>query len=393
MAILADPFKRYEDIENVIFVTNKADLPNPISGVINLVDNYAYYFTKEVDLLGDRLVGDRNTVILGTSSENCRIKSTGLTGTAIISSEWSLPMRNIAIEADIAFNLDASANSDQALDWIAINLVDCVSCGTIKSYTNFIMQSSAFLNSGDLTFDGTFGTIAFETTLFEGRATKTSIILPVTLTITRRFRVIYSSFVILSGETGIDASNSMTIPNEGYILDTVNFAGGGTYITGIATTDNKARIENCRGINNSGNIAQYYMNNNATSTTISVSGTYYKVAGTTSPGSYVEKFNLSTINRALYEGSLQGFYKITVVSSVVSGNNKVISLRVAKNGTTSNSSQGSSTTNSGGRAEGIVAQDVVSLSTNDYIEVFVTNETDTSVVTVEDLNVIIERLN
>ena len=61
---------------DIVFVSSKNDLPTPVSSVITLEDNVTYYFTTTVDLLGDRLVGGENTVILGSSSENSRIKST-----------------------------------------------------------------------------------------------------------------------------------------------------------------------------------------------------------------------------------------------------------------------------------------------------------------------------
>ena len=396
--VTASPLNGDIEIQNpqstyIKYIDSKLDFPTPINNIITLEDNVAYLVLTTIDLTGDRLVCGQNTVIFGTSSENCRLKSTGLTGTALITSNWSLPMNSITIEADVALNLDASANANQALDWYAVNFTNCVSCGTVKSYTNFVMESSSFLNSGDLTFDGTFATIAFETTLFENRATKTSIILPATLTITRRFRIIYSSFVTLSGETGINASLSATIPNEGYILDSINFAGGGTYLTGIPTTDNKSRIENCRGVNNSANIAQYYFTGNTSETTISIVGTFYKIAGTTSAGSFFEKFDLTTTNRAVYEGVLQGFYRVTVVAAISGGANKLVAMRIAKNGVTTIQSNSVSTTNAGGKAENLVCQDVVSLETGNYIEVFITNNTDTSALIAEDINVIIERLN
>jgi len=379
---------------NIRFVSKKSQLPSPSSGLIQLADNTTYFILTTIDLTGDRLVGGQNSVIIGGSSENCRLKSTGLTGNALITSNYTLPIRHITIEAAIALDLDASANSDQALDWLGVNFTDCVSCGTIKGYDNFILKSAAFLNSGELTFDGSFDTIAFETTLFDTRSTKTSIVLPSTLTVNRRFRIIYSSFVVESGETGINASDSMTIPNEGYILDTVDFSGDGTYITGVTTDDNKARIDNCRGIDNSANIAQYYFTSNATTTTISTQGTFVKVAGTTSAGDFIEKFDVTTTsNKATFEGSRSGFYKVTAVLSISGGNNKVVCARIAKNGTTSAQSQTCSTTNAGGRSENVVCQNIQLLDTDDYIEVFIANDTDTSNFTVEDINVTIERLN
>jgi hypothetical protein len=65
-------------ITNLTFVASKSDLPSPVGGVITLLAEHTYYFTADVDLLGDRLLGSQDTVILGASSENCSITSTGL---------------------------------------------------------------------------------------------------------------------------------------------------------------------------------------------------------------------------------------------------------------------------------------------------------------------------
>ena len=184
--------------KDIQFINSIDDFPAAITSVITLESNVTYFICSTIDLVGSRLVGSSNTTIIGGSSENCRLKSTGLSAaTALISSAWSLPIRNITIEHGTALNLDATANATQALDLFGVNFTDCATVGTIKNYTNFIMNDSAFLNSQGLTFDGSFGTIAFGNTLFDNRATGTSIILPATLTVTRRFRIIYSSFVCL----------------------------------------------------------------------------------------------------------------------------------------------------------------------------------------------------
>lgn len=376
--------------ENLVFVSEVNDLPEAVSGVISLAANTTYFISGTIDLEGLRLVANENTTLIGGSSENCRIKSTGLSG-ALISSNFSLPMRNLTIEANVAIDLDGDGTTT-ALDWFGVNFTDCATVGSIKDQSNVIFSDCAFLNSGGLTFNGTIGTIAFNSCLFDCNASNTVLILPSTLTVSRRFSVIYSSFVIGQGETGINLNSSTSIPVEGYILDTVNFSGPGTYTTGVAYSDNKSLFVNCRGITNSGNIAQFYMTGNATATTVSSSGVFYKVAGTTSSGAYVEKFTL-TNNRATYTGALTGFYKVTAVLSLTSGNNDQISVRVAKDGTTSAQSQNKTTTNGAGRAENVVCSDIVQLVTNNYIEIFVSNEIDATNITVEDLNVIIERLN
>ncbi|NTW91079.1 MAG: hypothetical protein HGA35_04010, partial [Erysipelotrichaceae bacterium] len=236
--------------DNLIFINQKSDLPTPSSNVITLLDSVTYFFTTTVDLTGDRLVCGLNTVILGASSENCYIKSTGLSSsTALITSNYSLPIRNISFTHGKVFNLDGDGTTT-AIDWFGINFVDCATVGTIKDYTNFVMGDSAFLNSSGMTFDGSIGTIAFGNCLFDSSSGGTAITLASTLTVSRRFRIIYSSFVTLSGETSLNVSASATISDERYILDTVNFSGGGTYITGVNQTSNKTLFTNCVGIAN-----------------------------------------------------------------------------------------------------------------------------------------------
>lgn len=377
---------------NFRFVHTPDDLPSAVGGVHTLEDDKTYFFTDIVDLEGNRLVAGQNTTILGGSSENSRIKSTGLTGTALITSAWSLPMRGITIEADLALDLDADGNSGQALDWFGVNFTDCATIGTIANYSNVIWTDCAILNSKGLTFDGTMGTIGFGSCIFDVAASGTAIIIPATATITRRFRIIYSAFVVGSGETGINVNSSATIPVEGYILDTVNFAGGGTYTTGVAYTDNKALFVNNRGISNSAEIAYYTMNGNATATTISGTNTPVKVAGTTTSQAITQKFT-NTDNRATYTGAIARSFEVTVVLSFTSSANNVIGTYIAKSGSVIENSETYSTANASGRAENVVCQTVVDLAQNEYLEVFVENTTGANNITVSDLSVIVRALN
>jgi hypothetical protein len=313
----------------------------------------------------------------------------------LITSEYTISLNNVGLEHVKCVSLDATANANQAIDWYGVNFYNCTTdIGTIKNYGNVILNTMGFLNSGGLTFDGSIGTIGISDTIFENATTLTSIILPASLTVTRRFRINNSSFVSLSGETALNVSTSATIPNEGYILNNVNFGGGGTYLTGVQSTDNKARFEGCRGINNSSNIAQYYMQGNAAITTITTSSTFVKIAGTTTAGSYVEKFDVTTTNnKAVYAGSLTGFYKVHAVVSMTSGNNKELELAIYKNGSILTPSRSKGTSNGGGKAENVACLDIVELQTNDYIELYVANNSGTNNVVCVDLNLTIVRLN
>jgi len=376
-------------------ISVKADLPDAdATGVIYLEDELTYFFLSIVDLAGDRLVGGVNTVIIGASSENCRIKSTGLAlGTALITSNYSLPMRNITLEAATILNLDATGNPLQALDWWGVNLQGSSDIGLIKNYSNFVASSMGFLGVSGLVFDGLFGTIAISDTILSGTNPGTIISIPATLTVARRFRINYSSIIVEGAGVGIDVDVSASIPVEGYIFDTCNFSGGGVYVQGVDFDDNKSRWVESRGITNSASLTGYFMANNATVTTISTSSTPVKVLGTTTPISVTQRFNNSTSNRSEYEGAITRDFRVTAVASLTCGNNRQIGVYVAKNGVALTESVSNVTTNAGGRSESASIQAVVELVETDYVEIFVENNTDTVNVTVTDLNVIVEALN
>ena len=363
-----------------VFVFSKLDLPTPSGGVITLGNNITYFITKTIDLTGDRIVAGVNSVIIGGSSENCILKSTGLSSsTALITSVYSLPMRSITITHGTALNLDGDGTTT-ALDWFGVNFTDCATVGTIKDYTNFVMSDSAFLNSGNLTFDGTIGTIGMSNCLFDCATTSTALILPSTLTVSRRFRIIYSSFVVLSGETGINVNASATISSERYILDTVNFSGGGTYTSGVTYTDNKALFVNCVGLTNTSTKGFMYMLNNTTDTAIGSPNvnTWVKATGTTTSGTN-SKFTHTT-NRLTYNGAFTNSFLVTLNATVRSGGtNQSISIGVAKNGTIITESEGIIRTNTSNVEHGGSTQAVLEMVANDYVELFVRNTSSTDI--------------
>ena len=375
-----------------VIVESVSDFPTPVGGVINLEDNKTYYITTTIDLVGNLLLGGANTTILGSSSENSILTSTGLAmGTPLLSSIYTTPIRHISFkDVHTAIGFDGALNSDEmALDCTGVNFVNVPNVGIVKDASNFIFDKGAFLNSKGLSFDGTIGTVGFGNSLFSGDGLAGDLLsIESTCTITRRFRIIYSSVVAFGSTVGVNVDASATIPVEGYILDTVNFSGGSTYLSGVSVTDNKSLFVNCKGIENTAEISQYYMNGNATATTIASIGVAVKVAGTTTSSSVTQKFT-NTDNRATYIGSLTRFFKVTASLSLESGNNNQIGVYIAKNGTLINESEVYGTTSGSGRAENIVVQTLVQLSENDYIEIFVENDSSTSNITVTDLNVII----
>ena len=382
------------------FISTKADFPEPVDGVITLEDNYTYFVTDTVDLQGDRLVAGQNTTILGGSSENSRIKSTGIaTDVALLSSNYSIPLRNVTFEAPYAINLDATGYGTQALDWFGVNFTNCAKVGIISSYNNFIFLDGAFLNSQDLTFDGTTGTIGFNQCLFSADfgigGNRNILNLADTLNVTRRFRSTVNSFVVPSGFTGINVEEGVTIPDEAFILDTCNFSGPGGYLNGTITdnTGLKALYKDNRGVPNSFVIGQIYMQDNVTQTSIASTDTWVKVAGITTDSGEIAKF-IASDNRLTCNAAIEREYNVTCTLSfrceasddVKFGFYDSLQEDVRTASTIKHSS-------SAGELHHVTIVDLISqFPRNEYVEVHCKNLDSTTPITVEYMNLIVHEV-
>lgn len=137
------------------------------------------------------------------------------------------------------------------------------------------------------------------------------------------------------------------------------------------------------------------MQANATATTISSSGTYYKVAGTTalSGSEYLFDDDSSTSNRLRYTGAAEKLVYITATISFESAsNNQQISFKAylyddsGASGALIDDSIVTFYVTNASQAHSVAISCHAAMATNDYIEIHVTNETSAANVTVTDLS-------
>jgi hypothetical protein len=346
------------------FVRRPGDFPAAVAGVITLPNKSTWELVQDVDLAGARLQVGTDVVIKGQSSENCKLSSTGLIGTALISGSTS--------DIGVALN-DAGT---EGLDWVGVNFVGCTTAaGTITDYANCLVSDSIIVDSGPLTFLGTFDTVSFFQCLVSATAGNSGITVDAGATINRRFRM--TDCAVVAGpptSTGVTAAPGNFTNAESCILNDVNFTGSGTPLSGISSADNAALIQRCVGIPNSANITKYRMNANAVATTLTTAGVFYKVAGVTVSGAFVAKFT-NTDNRATYTGALDAGFSMTAVLSF-----------------TGKANEATVTVPTGGRTENVSIIELESLITGDYVEVWVwlsNLDTSSETATVSDLHVII----
>jgi hypothetical protein len=381
-------------VGGLVFVDDIDKLPAAGEGVIVLAAGVCYYFTATIDLLGARLVLGDSTVLAGSSSETAILKSTGLDpATPLITAQSGgpNPIRNLAIhDVGIAFFIDGNGGSNAALDWSALNLINCGAVGTIRDVTNLIINTSAFLNTGGLTLDGSIQTAAFFQTIWTLPAGSgaTAVLLPDTLTITRRFRWFYSPMQVPAGCTGfavVDRAATFPIAESFGILF-AGFTGAGSYLTGASYADDRTVIQSTLGLVNSSPSANYYMISNASTTAVASIGVFYKIAGVTPAGAYVAKFTVAN-NRATYTGAVPRFFRLAASLAMTAGSNHIIAARFAVNGVTIEATQQRTTASTAGRVESMSTFGVTVLNPGDYVEVWVANNSSATAILVTDLQV------
>jgi len=151
----------------------------------------------------------------------------------------------------------------------------------------------------------------------------------------------------------------------------------------IGATDLRDAIETLRPRE-----GECYVTSSA-ATTVSVAGTYYKAAGTTTlvAGAYEFDDDSGTSNRLKYTGSVPVHADIVAtISMTAAASNQVIGFKVAKGGMVMDASTVRRKVGTGSDLGALVCRASVSLATGDYVELWVTNETTTTTVTVDNMN-------
>lgn len=129
--------------------------------------------------------------------------------------------------------------------------------------------------------------------------------------------------------------------------------------------------------------------NVAAATTIVTPGTYVKAAGTTTAGA-LNGFDMPADNRLRYTGAAtKHFHLVVSASFTMAGSNDVIGLKMAKNGVPMDESVQRRKVGTGTDIGSTAIHADAVLATNDYIELWVTNETDSVAVTVDELYVFV----
>lgn len=392
-------------IGNSIFITRLLDLPTPAGNVITLAANTSYTILGDLDLDGNRLVCAGICTITGTNALTSSLTSLALpSGEALITTPYSFALEHITIKDVLnlreVFAINGSGN-DADLNWHNVHILDSLGDGgTIQNIHHFNATDCKF-TCPNLKFDGTVESINInECELTNPASFKVGALIQIaaTCTISKWFRMTQCevNLLDLNQPYGIDFHASATIPLEAFIIEDTDFidgAGTATALnaTGLGPTSYYSYFKNNLGLTNTSVNGTAWMVGNATSTTVAVQGTFYKVAGTTTAGALNNKM-AHTNNRLQNKTSRARLYKATATVSFTSGNNNVIEVAFLDSvGGASNvpSTVISSTASGGGKGEAVTIQYIFTHTDADYLEVVVANTTSTTDITVTELSMMV----
>ena len=334
-------------------------------------------FLGSLDLANKALRISEGTVLRGfaqttiVSTIDGVIRASGLTSPVI--------MREINIIADGGRCIDLSGPVTQQLNMFFCGFFG-TSAGTISG---FDVQSikQCFVSAADgLTHTGTTNKLFISQSPFYN-VTGSAITLGAELNasvadIDTSFFKFGSPGIAIKAETGYTVGFGNI---RGSLID-----GTAVPLDGLSPSDVNWRMTNNSGIRDSRVVGGYFLDT-AAETTIATVNTPVKVAGTTAALSLNERIVASTSNRLTYTGAEPSVVLATWNALVDTGNNVLLTFYVYKNGTKIDETASSVRAGSGSDERLAYLSAIVNVETNDYIELWVENNTNTTNVTCNTL--------
>lgn len=360
-------------LPNEVLVDEKSNLPSPSGGDITLAADTIYTQTSSFSLGTDRIIMSDNTVYVALDSAIATLTYTG-TGTMFTSTGNSNKIARITLACPngTLFNIDGQGTGVFQLFDMTVAAVDTIGTWTALSsqITNVAFVSvttdgllfagahGIFLGAGDL-FTITAGTL-----LDLGTATFDS------FTFTSSFPTVGAAATMLSGATG-----SANINAGGFAtLQDILMVGAGTALSGISADDTQWQFIINSTISDT--MPHSLISFNTPTTTTAAQNTPTLIVGTWTDEDK-SQFTNTVAGRITYNGVKDITVAISIATSIeaASGSNKDITVYLALNGTEITNS-GSPNRVSSNDPKNTSVMWELDLVTDDFVEVFIENNTD-----------------
>jgi len=372
---------------NFVLVKSVSDFPAPVSGVITLAAGVTYEINGTITLTSS--INLNNAWIRGVDAVNDKLIYTPASGGLFTGANGG-NIKSITLSAPNAggsvFNLNAGgANRNLIMENLYI--LGCNNVGTITGFagTVFMQTVAYFTNTNGITFTNDTNVVILNTLWDKGNSNTYE-----------RFTGTFSSILKTGGAMQVLTANTATAISVSGItgigsgeLKNVMFIGTGTYVGGSFSS--RWEVESNGIITEKDDVStgNIYVSTPAV-TNFSAINTPTKVLGTTT-STNLFRVTMPTNNRLTYTGKkAKRFQVISSASIVSSGLNKSYTFYVAKNGTILPESRQQLQLPLTVDRGSITISCTVSLATNDYVELWVANNTDNISITVSTMNLAIK---
>lgn len=369
--------------DNYVLVKSAADLPAPVGGIITLQANTTYEINGTITLSNS--INLNGAKIDGMDAVNDRLVYTPGTG-ELFTGNGGGNIRSVTLSAPTAgsrlFGINAAgANTNLTIQNCYV--IGCNNVGLIQGFggTVFLNTVAFFSNTNGITFQNDTNVVLI-TTLWDETNSN----------VYERFVGSFSLIQKMGGDMLVSAANSATGVNisaitslEGGELKTVLFSGTGTYTAGTFSKNWEVESHGLTTQKDDVASGNLYVSTPGSTTFASIN-TAVKILGTTT-SSNLFRMSMPASNRLSYTGTkTRSFQVICSLSITAASNNKVFSFFIARNGTTLAESRQFLRLGTGADRGSVTLSCTIQLAANDYVEVWAANNTDTTPLSVESLN-------
>ena len=365
----------------VIAVNEIGDFPTSSGGVITLEANTVYVISNDIST-SDRFVMGASTIITGYASNGPLLTYTG-SGVMFTGVDVGCVFLQLHVSSPngTTFNFSSSGNHTVVINSVAIDA--CVNIGTFTSLRALIYDAAVAvsISNNGLTFAGTGWSLIsiVDASFVSFNATFVAIDLGVATS--SNIDILNTTFIYVSGAIAIKgAASDANLVSGGFgFIDKASFVGAGTELSGLVVADNvRWDFQSNQGIEDTMIDALLSMQGNAAATVIGTQSVGVLVAGTWVI-EQVSQMTGTTAGRATYNPARDARTPLTASVTIepVSGGAQTMGVMIAINGTPVANSLRVSDTSSGTPIT-ISCPWQETLTNGDFVEIYVTNESDTT---------------
>lgn len=373
---------------SIKFISAESEFETQDATTITLESQTVYIMSAAVTT-SKRFIVQDEAVLTAINVLGPTLTYTG-TGDMFTGTDASFTIRDIRIDHPNGngFNFTDNVGGQKLFINSFVRTNSGVKYGTFNNMQTVLIDSSSTLDMDDgVTITGANNQITSIDKFFIGTTSASCI--AIELDSTFRSPTVEINDMVVSGVPGTIAISGLAASGNipaGSIAQVTNceFLGGITILQNIQVNDIRWSFQNNAGLADTLEDCLLSLNNNATATTISVASTPVKVAGTFVV-ERASKYTGDTTGRATYDGERDFVTPVDIVTTIeaASGSNKDIKVYLALNGSVIANS-GKNNRVGAGDPKSTTALWQLSLSENDYLEIWVSNETDTTNLIVKD---------